>query len=85
MRFMPTEIDRARLNQKFRIEEKAAFIAYTKYKLHQNKRVIRSSYAFSQEKGWGQLIISGQMQSKSNAFTQSSSRTTNVSQGEILY
>ncbi|CAF0870465.1 unnamed protein product [Adineta ricciae] len=65
MRFMPTKTDRARLNQKFRTEEKAAFVAHIQQKLRQSKRSIRSGYAFSQQQGWGPLITSGRMQSKS--------------------
>ena len=74
MRFMPTKTDRARLNQKFRMDEKAAFAVHIQHKIRQNKRSIGSGYAFSQETGWGQLITSGQMLSKSNSFTQPSSQ-----------
>ena len=62
---MPNKTDRARLNQKFRTEEKAAFVAHIQQKLRQSKRSIRSGYAFSQQEGWGPLITSGRMQSKS--------------------
>ncbi|CAF1235259.1 unnamed protein product [Rotaria sordida] len=72
MRFMPTRIDRARLNQKFRTEEKAAFVTHIQYRLRQRRQSVRSGYAFSQETGWGRLITSGLMQSKSNIFTRSS-------------
>ncbi|CAF3568862.1 unnamed protein product [Rotaria sp. Silwood1] len=78
MRFIPTKIDRARLNQKFRTEEKAAFVAHIQYKLRQRKRSFRSGYAYSQETGWGRLITSGLMQSKLNPFARSSSQTTNT-------
>lgn len=61
---MPNKTDRARLNQKFRTEEKAAFVAHIQQKLRQSKRSIRSGYAFSQQEGWGPLITSGRMQSK---------------------
>ncbi|CAF3159951.1 unnamed protein product [Rotaria sp. Silwood2] len=84
MRFMPTKIDRARLNQKFRMEEKAAFVAHMQYKLRQRKRPIYSGYAYSQEEGWGRLITSGLMQSKSSSSPRPSSQTTNVSTSEIL-
>ena len=66
---MPTRTDRARLNQKFRTEEKAAFVAHIQHKLRQSKRSIRSGYAFSQQEGWGPLITSGRMQSKSASRT----------------
>ena len=46
MRFMPNKTDKARLNQKFRTEEKAAFVAHIQQKLRQSKRSIRSGYAF---------------------------------------
>ena len=62
---MPTKTDRARLNQKLRIEEKAAFVAHIQHKIRQSRRNIRSGYAFSQQEGWGPLITSGRMQSKS--------------------
>ena len=65
MRFMPSKTDRARLNQKLRIEEKAAFVAHIQQKIRQSRRNIRSGYAFSQQEGWGPLITSGRMQSKS--------------------
>ncbi len=65
MRFMPTKTDRARLNQRYRTEEKAAFVAHIQQKLRQGRRTIRSGYAFSQQEGWGPLITSGRMQSKS--------------------
>jgi len=64
MRFMPNKTDRARLNQRYRMEEKAAFVAHIQQKLRQPKRIIRSGYAFSQQEGWGPLITSGRMQSK---------------------
>ena len=86
MRFMPTKTDRARLNQKFRTEEKAAFVAHIQQKLRQSKRSIRSGYAFSQQQGWGPLITSGRMQSKSATRNrqqqqpQSQSQNNNVSE-----
>ncbi|CAF0855884.1 unnamed protein product [Adineta ricciae] len=64
IRFMPTEIDRARLNQKFRVDEKIAFFTDIKKHLRQVRRAPRSTYAFSQEAGWGELITSGIMQSE---------------------
>lgn len=64
MRFMPNKTDRARLNQKYRLEEKAAFVAHIQQKLRQSRRTVRSGYAFSQQEGWGPLITSGRMQSK---------------------
>ncbi|CAF0944064.1 unnamed protein product [Rotaria sordida] len=72
MRFMPTTTDKARLNQKFRNEEKAAFVAYIAPQLRHRKRSIRSGYAFSQQEGWGELIASGQLQVKSTSRAQSS-------------
>ncbi|CAF2582547.1 unnamed protein product [Rotaria sp. Silwood2] len=65
MRFMPNKTDRARLNRKYRIDEKAAFVAHIKQRLRETKRAVRSGYAFSQQEGWGPLITSGRMQSKS--------------------
>jgi hypothetical protein len=64
MRFMPNKTDRARLNQKYRMEEKAAFVAHIKQKIRPQKRTVRSGYAFAQQEGWGPLITSGRMQSK---------------------
>ncbi|CAF3713389.1 unnamed protein product [Rotaria sp. Silwood1] len=72
MRFMPTTTDKARLNQKFRNEEKAAFVAHIELQLRHRKRSIRSSYAFSQQEGWGELITSGQLQVKSTSRAQPS-------------
>ncbi|CAF0928304.1 unnamed protein product [Rotaria sordida] len=72
IRFMPTTTDKARLNQKFRNEEKAAFVAYIAPQLRHRKRSIRSGYAFSQQEGWGELIASGQLQVKSASRAQSS-------------
>ncbi|CAF1385810.1 unnamed protein product [Rotaria sp. Silwood1] len=65
MRFMPNKTDRARLNRKYRIDEKAAFVEHIRQRLRQAKRPILSGYAFSQQEGWGPLITSGRMQSKS--------------------
>lgn len=64
---MPDKTDRARLNRKYRLEEKAAFVAHIRQRLPQTKRPIRSGYAFSQQEGWGPLITSGRMQSKSSS------------------
>ena len=64
---MPTKIDRARLNQKIRMEEKEAFIEHLKHKIPKARRVVRSGYAFSQQEGWGPLITSGRMQTKSTS------------------
>jgi hypothetical protein len=61
---MPTKIDRARSNQKLRMEEKAAFVEHMRQNIRQHRRTIRSGYAFSQQEGWGPLITSGRMQSK---------------------
>lgn len=80
MRFMPTKTDRARLNQKFRTEEKAAFVAHIQQKLRQSKRSIRSGYAFAQQEGWGDLITSGRMQTRTAPRTRAAPPTnTNVS------
>jgi hypothetical protein len=65
MRFMPNRTDRARLNQRYLMEEKAAFVAHIRQKVYQTRRTLRSGYAFSQQEGWGPLITSGRMQSKS--------------------
>ena len=83
MRFMPNKTDRARLNQRFRMEEKAAFVAHIKQKMHQRKRVVRSGYAFSQQEGWGPLITSGRMQSKATSRVRPSN-ITNVSRCSIF-
>ncbi|CAF1371382.1 unnamed protein product [Adineta ricciae] len=79
MRFMPNKTDRARLNQRFRMEEKAAFVAHIKQKMHQPKRVVRSGYAFSQQEGWGPLITSGRMQSKATSRVRPSNITNTMS------
>jgi len=82
---MPNKTDRARLNQKFRTEEKAAFVAHIQQKLRQSKRSIRSGYAFSQQEGWGPLITSGRMQSKSaTSRTRQPPANNNVSRISIL-
>jgi len=65
MRFMPSKSDRARLNQRYRMEEKAAFVEHIRQKIQQPRRTFRSGYAFSQQAGWGPLITSGRMQSRS--------------------
>jgi hypothetical protein len=75
MRFMPGKTDSARLNQKYRTDEKAAFVAHIREKVHQTRRTFRSGYAFSQQEGWGPLITSGRMQSKSTARARPSNIT----------
>ncbi len=83
---MPNKTDRARLNQKFRTEEKAAFVAHIQQKLRQSKRSIRSGYAFAQQEGWGPLITSGRMQSKSaTSRTRPPPANNNVSRIEIQF
>ncbi len=79
MRFMPNKTDRARLNQKYRLDEKAAFIAHIQQRMRQSRRIVRSGYAFSQQEGWGPLITSGRMQSKSATRTRQPPQNTNVS------
>ncbi len=64
MRFKSNETDKARFNQKYRYEERAAFITHIRPKTHLRKRLPRSSYAFAQQEGWGPLITSGRMQVK---------------------
>lgn len=64
MRFSPNETDKARYNHRYRYEEKTAFIEHIKPKTQLRKRLPRSSYAFSQQEGWGPLITSGVMQVK---------------------
>jgi hypothetical protein len=64
MRFQSNETDKARYNQKYRYEERAAFIEHIRPKSHLRKRLPRSSYAFSQQEGWGPLITSGRMKVK---------------------
>ncbi|CAF0920378.1 unnamed protein product [Didymodactylos carnosus] len=64
MRFMPTMTDKARLNRKYRVEEKQAFIEHIHKLKKQVKRPIRSGYAFAQQEGWGPLITSGRMMSR---------------------
>jgi hypothetical protein len=73
---MPNKTDRARLNQKYRLEEKAAFVAHIQQKLRQSRRTIRSGYAFSQQEGWGPLITSGRMQSKATSRVRPSNLPT---------
>ena len=63
MRFQPSDSDRARLNQKYRMDEQAAFVEEMQDRLRPETSTMASSYAYSQEPGWGPLIISGQMQS----------------------
>lgn len=76
MRFMPTKTDRARLNQRYRMEEKAAFVDHIKQNIRQSKRVVRSGYAFSQQSGWGPLITSGRMKSKATSRVRPSNMPT---------
>lgn len=64
MRFQSNDTDKARFNNKYRYEERAAFITHIKPKTHLRKRLPRSSYAFAQHEGWGPLITSGRMQVK---------------------
>ncbi|CAF2564070.1 unnamed protein product [Rotaria sp. Silwood2] len=70
IRFMPNDIDEARLIQKSNIHEKRT----TKNRIDQRQRQrqrslsIRSTgsgYAFSQQKGWGPMITSGTLRTKS--------------------
>lgn len=75
---MPNKTDRARINQKYRLDEKAAFIAHIQQRIRQTKRVVRSGYAFSQQEGWGPLITSGRMKSKTVSRVRPS-HITNVS------
>jgi hypothetical protein len=83
---MPNKTDRARLNQKFRTGEKAAFVARIQQKLRQSKRSIRSGYAFSQQEGWGPLITSGRMRSKSvTSHTRPAPANNTVSQISIQF
>ncbi|CAF4559541.1 unnamed protein product, partial [Rotaria sp. Silwood1] len=72
MRFQPNEIDKARINQKYRHEEKAEFLTDIRQKVHLKKHLARSSYAFAQEKGWGPLITSGRMQIRPNPYSRTS-------------
>ena len=67
MRFQPSATDKARLNQKYRFEEKEEFVNHLRHKTRQRKRLPRSSYAFAQESGWGTLITSGRMKVKDPA------------------
>ncbi len=52
------------MNQKYRTEEKAAFIEHIQQRIRQTRRAVRSGYAFSQQEGWGPLITSGRMKAK---------------------
>ena len=72
MRFQPTETDKARFNSKYRYEERAAFITYIRPKKHLRRRLPRSSYAFAQQEGWGNLIISGKMKVQPSPFPRTS-------------
>ena len=64
---MPTKVDHARLSQKLRLAEKEAFVEHIRPHIRQQRRTFRSGYAFSQQEGWGPLITSGRMKSKSVA------------------
>jgi len=72
MRFQPNETDKARYNQKYRYEERAAFITHIRKKPQLRKRLPRSSYAFAQQSGWGHLITSGIMQVKRQPYARAS-------------
>ncbi|CAF1217869.1 unnamed protein product [Adineta steineri] len=73
MRFNPNETDKARLNEKYRYEEKSAFIQHINVQKNiLRKRLPRSSYAFAQQEGWGQLITSGKMKVQQIAFPRTS-------------
>ena len=81
---MPTKTDRARLNQRYRMEEKAAFVEHIKQNIRHTRRVVRSGYAFSQQSGWGPLITSGRMKSKATSRVRPSNIPT-VSPNENLF
>ncbi|CAF0780818.1 unnamed protein product [Rotaria sordida] len=72
IRFQPNETDKARINQKYRHEEKAEFITEFRQKVQLKKQLARSSYAFAQEEGWGPLITSGRMQVRPNPYSRTS-------------
>lgn len=73
IRFSPNDIDKARINQKYRLEEKTEFINYIRQKRpERRKKLPRSSYAFAQQEGWGQLITSGRMKVKRQHFSRNS-------------
>src|SRR4051794_4433699 len=55
MRFRPNDTDKARYNQKYRYEERAAFLRHIRPSALLRKRLPRSSYAFAQQEGWGPL------------------------------
>ncbi|CAF0849960.1 unnamed protein product [Rotaria sordida] len=78
MRFMPNKTDRARLNRKYRMDEKAAFVEHIKQRLGRVKRPILSGYAFSQQEGWGPLITSGRMQSKAASRRRPPAQINNI-------
>ncbi|UJR10795.1 hypothetical protein I4U23_014983 [Adineta vaga] len=68
IRFMPNESDRARLVQKFCISQKKNVIIPMDQELRGRTQSIRSTgsgYAFSQEKGFGPMITSGTLRTKS--------------------
>lgn len=46
------------------MDEQAAFVEEMQDRLRQETPTMASGYAYSQEPGWGQLIMSGQLQSK---------------------
>jgi len=81
MRFQSNDTDKARYNQKYRYEERAAFITHIRPKTHLRKRLPRSSYAFAQQEGWGPLITTGRMQVKRT----SDSRNSDLPDVWILY
>ncbi|CAF4465514.1 unnamed protein product, partial [Rotaria sp. Silwood2] len=57
--FNLNDIDKARIDQKYRYEKKAEFANYIRPKHRERKRLPRSSYAFSQQEGCGSLVTSG--------------------------
>ncbi|CAF3393486.1 unnamed protein product [Rotaria socialis] len=68
IRFMPNDIDKARLIQKTGIYQKQVVKNQADQNLRQRTLSIRSTgsgYAFSQQKGWGPLITSGTLRTKS--------------------
>ncbi|CAF1125108.1 unnamed protein product [Adineta ricciae] len=75
MRFMPNETDRARLIQKFCVRGKKNAVTPMDRELRQRTASVRSTssgYAFSQEKGFGAMITSGTLRTKSTEKTHSS-------------
>ncbi|CAF0853814.1 unnamed protein product [Adineta steineri] len=68
IRFIPNETDKARLIQKFCIPQKKETVIPTDQEPRQRPQSVRSTgsgYAFSQQKGWGPLITSGTLRTKS--------------------